>query len=230
MTEVADPREEVALGGRVLHEAGLADFVWGHVTLRDAQGRGVWMKASGLGFEEVSAADVLLVDWDGNVVAGDGPRHAEYPIHTEVMRARPDVGSVVHVHPPHAIAFAASARPLQAFSHAAGFLGEGAQRYTDAPGLVDTQASGAALAGALRRDPVLLLTGHGVVTVGPSVPIAVMRAVMLEQACRLQLLAEGYGGVAAPLGPAEAARAYAHTLKDDHLLGAWRYLVRRVGG
>jgi len=225
----ADPRAQVALGGRVLHDAGLSDLVWGHVSLRDSQGRGVWMKASGLGFEEVTVADVLLVGWDGEVVEGAGPRHREYPIHTEIMRARPDVGSVVHVHPPHAIALAASGRPLQAFSHAAGFLGEGARRYADAPGLVDTQASGAALAAAMRRDPAILLTGHGVVTVGTSVPIAVMRAVMLERACELQLLAEGFGGVGAPFGRAEAAHAYAHTLTDDFLLGAWEYLVRRVG-
>ena len=225
-----DPRAEVALGGRVLHDAGLSDLVWGHVSLRDAEGRGVWMKAGGLGFEEVTAADVLLVDWDGNVIAGERPRHSEYPIHTEILRARPDAGSVVHVHPPHAIALAASGRPLQAFSHAAGFLGAGVRRYADAPGLVNTAAAGTALAAALGSDRVLLLTGHGAVTVGASVALAVMAAVMLERACELQLLAEGYGGVAAPLNAAEAARAYAHTLSDDHLIGAWRYLVRRVGG
>ena len=218
----------VALGGRVLDVAGLSDMVWGHVSLRDTRGRGIWIKAGGLGFDEVTAANVQLVGWEGELLEGDGLRHSEHPIHTEILRARSDVASVVHVHPPHAIAFAASGRELQVFSHAAGFIGTGLRSYAGAPGLIDTREAGVALAGALGGDRALLLTGHGVVTVGPSVELAVMTAVTLERACELQLLADGYGGVAAPLGEVEAARAYAHTLKDRHLLGAWRYLVRRA--
>ena len=94
----------------------------------------------------------------------------------------------------------------RSFSHAAGFIGAGVRRYADAPGLVDTAEAGVALGARARRRPALLLTGHGVVTVGPSVELAVMTAVMLERACELQLLADGYGGVAAPLGELEAAR------------------------
>jgi ribulose-5-phosphate 4-epimerase/fuculose-1-phosphate aldolase len=224
-----EERALVALGGRVLDVAGLSDMVWGHVSLRDPGGRGIWIKARGLGFDEVTAANVQLVGWDGELLEGEGGQHREYPIHTEILRARVDVASVVHVHPPHAIAFGASGHELQVFSHAAGFIGTGLRRYAGAPGLVDTAEGGVALARALGGDRALLLTGHGVVTAGPSVELAVMTAVTLERACEIQLRADGYGGVAAPLGEFEAARAYAHTLSDHHLLGAWRYLARRVG-
>jgi len=61
-----------------------------------------------------------------------------------------------------------------------------------------------------------------------SVGIAVTTAVMLEQACRVQLLADGFGGVAAPLPAPESERAYAHTLDGSYVLSAWRYLVRRT--
>jgi ribulose-5-phosphate 4-epimerase/fuculose-1-phosphate aldolase len=221
-------RREVALGGHVLHDQGLHDLVWGHVSARDPQGRGVWMKASGLGFEEVTEEQVLLVAADGTILVGDEPRHSEYPIHTEILRARPDITSVVHVHPPHAIALAAAGADLHAFSHPGGVFSPGVRRYDGAPGLVDTAEAGAALARALGDDRALLMTGHGVVTVGTSVATAVVAAVMLEQACRLQLLAAGFGGIAAPKPPEQAARDYAHTLSDQHLLGAWRYLLRRV--
>ena len=97
---------------------GHDDFIWGHVSARDPGGRGVWMKASTFGFEEITAEHVILVGFDGEVLIGEHPRHVEWPIHTEVMRARPDVGSVVHSHPPHSIAIAASGQPLQAVSHA----------------------------------------------------------------------------------------------------------------
>jgi ribulose-5-phosphate 4-epimerase/fuculose-1-phosphate aldolase len=221
-------RAEVVLGGRVLHASGLSDLVWGHVSRRDPEGRGVWMKASGLGFEEVTASDVLLVADDGRILVGDRPRHSEYPIHTELLRARQDANSVVHVHPRHAIALAASGRPLEAFSHVAGLFPAGVRCYDDAPGLVVNAEEGVALAGALAGDRALLLRGHGVVTVGASVALAVTTAVMLERACEQQLLAEGFGGVERAFTAEEATRAYGHTLTDAHLLSAWAYLVRRV--
>jgi ribulose-5-phosphate 4-epimerase/fuculose-1-phosphate aldolase len=224
----ADPRAEVVLGGRVLDAAGLSDVVWGHVSARDPHGRGVWMKASGLGFDEVTEESVLLVAPDGEVLAGEGPRHSEYPIHTEILSARPDANSVVHVHPFHAMALAASGVELEAFSHIGGVFAGGVRRYHDAPGLVTTAEEGAALAAALGGDRALFMVGHGIVAAGASVGVAVTTAIMLERACRLQLLAEGYGGVAAPLPAEEARRAYAHTLGDDYLMSAWRYLARRV--
>src|SRR5690606_8008685 len=103
---IDDIRTQVALGCRVLGLEDHGDFVWGHVSLRDPEGRGVWMKASSWGFEEIGKDQVLLVSWDGEVLEGEGRRHAEYPIHTEIMRARPDVQCVVHTHAPHAVAFA----------------------------------------------------------------------------------------------------------------------------
>lgn len=219
-------QREVVLGGRVLHDCGLGDYIWGHVSARDPGGRGVWMKASGLGFEEVTERDVLLVDEHGDVLAGDGPRHSEYPIHTELLRARRELGSVVHVHPPHAIALAASGRALQPISHVGGVFSAGLRRWDGAPGLVDTPEAGAALAQALAGDRALLLTGHGIVAVGADVGVAVTVAVMLEQACRLAVLVNGLGGVAEPIGASELARVYAHTQGDSYLRQAWRYLAR----
>jgi ribulose-5-phosphate 4-epimerase/fuculose-1-phosphate aldolase len=223
-----DARTEVVLGGRVLHAAGLSDLVWGHVSRRDPRGRGIWMKASGLGFEEVTPDDVVLVADDGTVLVGQRPRHSEYRIHTELLRARPDANSVVHVHPRHAIALAAAGRPLQAFSHIGGVFAAGVRRYDGAPGLILSAAEGTAVAQALGADRALLLRGHGAVTVGASVALAVTTAVMLERACELQLLAEGFGGVLDAYDAREATRVYAHTLEDQHLLAAWAYLVRRA--
>src|SRR3954468_10419750 len=101
-------REEVALGCRVLGLEDQGDLVWGHVSARDPDGRGGWMKAATYGFEEVGPQQVLLVGRDGQVVESEGRRHAEYPIHTGVMAARPDVGSVVHTHARDAVALAAT--------------------------------------------------------------------------------------------------------------------------
>jgi L-fuculose-phosphate aldolase len=69
-------RDQVALGCRVLGTEDQGDFVWGHVSARDPDGRGVWMKASTWGFEEIGRERVILVSWDGEVLEGDGRRNA----------------------------------------------------------------------------------------------------------------------------------------------------------
>ena len=110
-------REQVALGCRILGLEDQGDFVWGHVSARDPDGRGIWMKASTYGFEEIGPDQVLLVSWDGEVLEGSGRRHIEYPIHTELMRARADVACVVHTHASWSVAFASTHEPLRPISH-----------------------------------------------------------------------------------------------------------------
>ena len=82
-------REHVATSCRVLAAAGQGDLIWGHASARDPEGRGVWMKSAEWGLDEVTPERVHLVAPDGEVLSGDGPRHSEYPIHTEVMAAAP---------------------------------------------------------------------------------------------------------------------------------------------
>lgn len=221
-------RREVVRGGVVLEQAGQAEMIWGHVSARDPEGRGVWMKASGIGFDEVGVDQVLLVGWDGKVLAGDGRAHLEYPIHTEVLRARRDLHAVVHTHPVHAIALMATGKPLQAFSHAGGVFARRPPTFVDGRGLIDSAELGATMAAALGDHRALFLDGHGIVTAGPSVGLAVATAVMLERTCEQQVLAESAGGVRTPLDEAAAIEAYAHVQLDAHLEGAWRYLARRA--
>jgi ribulose-5-phosphate 4-epimerase/fuculose-1-phosphate aldolase len=95
-----DIRSLVATASRILAAAGQGDLIWGHASARDPDGHGVWLKSAHWGLEETTADRVHLVSEDGQVLEGDGQRHSEYPIHTEVMIARPDVGGVVHTHPP----------------------------------------------------------------------------------------------------------------------------------
>src|ERR1700729_954477 len=181
-------------GCRALAAAGQADMVWGHPSVRDPEGRGVWMKASGWGFEEVDASRIVLVAPDGAVLSGSGPRHIEYPIHTEIMAARADVGAVVHTHSPAACQFAALDTPLLALDHAGSlFCYPSIPRFALTGGLIKDRPLGRALADALGDAIAILLPQHGIVTVGPDLPAAVMTAVLLDRACRTQLGAMAAG-------------------------------------
>jgi len=188
--------DRVADSCRVLGHNGHGDYTQGHVAIRDPEGRGIWMKASARGLEEVQTSDVLLVDWDGNVLEGNGSRHSEWPIHTEIMRARPDVNVTVHSHPRYSIALGASGKPLLPVSHAATvFPPPDVPRFNKTTDLLLDKEMGGYLAQEMADRPAMLMLNHGIVTVGDCHQQAVMRAVLLEQAAYHQLLTEAMGGV-----------------------------------
>lgn len=222
-------RQLVSVGCRVLGQADQSDLIWGHVSARDPAGRGIWMKASGLGFEEVGADQVLLVSWDGHVLEGKGKRHAEFHIHTEVMRARPDVGAVIHTHSPAAVALGSLGVPLRPISHEANlFVPPDLVRYTKTGDLILTEELGRSVAAALGDRNAAMLVNHGIVVAAVDVPTATVTAVLLDRACRTQLTAMAAGGWATWSSPAESLAKRDHCYPDPLLAGAWEYLVRRL--
>jgi ribulose-5-phosphate 4-epimerase/fuculose-1-phosphate aldolase len=224
------PAEEVALACRVMASvSGGEDLIWGHVSRRDPDGRGAWMKASGWGFEEIDAERVVLVDRHGDVLDGSERRHLEYPIHTEILAVRPDAGAVVHVHSPHAVAFAATGVPLRPISHDATlFVPPDVVRFTRTGDLVATPEMGAGLAEDLGGRNAALMVHHGLVAVGADVPTAMVTAFMLERACRLQLLAMGAGTDLTWSGDDEALSKRDVHFSAKSIDALWRYLVRRA--
>ena len=167
--EPADRDSAVLLAvqaSRALAAGGQTDMVWGHASIRDPGGRGAWMKSAGWGLEEIDAGKIVLVSPDGAVLdsgaaEGGGPRHIEYPIHTEIMAARPDVGSVVHTHSSAANEFAALDVPLRPLDHAGSlFCYPDIPRFTLTGGLIKTRELGAALAGALGDARACLMPQH----------------------------------------------------------------------
>lgn len=224
-----DPlRQLVALGCRVLADHGESDLIWGHVSLRDPHGRGAWLKAAGWGLEEITAEHVHLVTRDGDIAEGIGRRHAEYPIHTEVLEARPDVGAVVHVHPRHAIALAATGQDLHPVSHEANLFGpDPLPRFTRTTDLIVTADLGRAVADELGDRNALFLVNHGVVCVGPDLPTAVVTAVLLERACEQQILTSTAGGRPTWTDRDESIAKRERIYTDEALHLAWDYLARR---
>jgi len=222
--------QSVIAASAALAVAGLSDLVWGHASVRDPQGRGVWMKASGWGFEEIDADKVVLVDDSGAVRSGDGRRHLEYPIHTEIMAARPDVGCVVHTHAAAVSAFASLDRDLHPISHdAVPFTYPQVPRFAGTGALIATAELGRSLAVSLGDANAILMPNHGAVTVGEDAAAAVMFAVLLERACHTELLAAAAGGPRHWSDQAETRFKRDQCWNRAQLEAGWRYLVRKAG-
>lgn len=219
----------VATASRIMGNNGAGDLIWGHVSARDPQGRGVWMKQANWGLEEITPARVQLVSPDGEVLEGDGVRHSEYPIHAEIMASRSDVGGVVHVHSPHAVALAAAGAVLRPVSHAANFFEPlGVPRFEDTADLILTKSLGQRLAETLGDARAVFLVNHGIAVVGEDLREAVVGAVVLEMACQQQLLTAQYGQYPTWSDPAESHEKRNHIYTPGSVVSVWDYLVRQL--
>jgi len=183
-------QESLAYACRVLAAHGQNDTIYGHVSVRAPGAETFWMKPATIGLDEMTPRLALLLDLAGNVLAGQGSRHQEWPIHSEIFRARPEVTCVVHTHPIYSIAFAATSQPLRPVSHEGSmFVPPDVPRFTQTSDLIVTPELGAALARTLGSAPACFLVNHGIVTVAESVAAAVVAAINLERASQVQLLA-----------------------------------------
>ncbi|WP_113705121.1 class II aldolase/adducin family protein [Nonomuraea lactucae] len=217
----------VIQASHALAAAGQGDLVWGHASVRDPEGRGIWIKTPGWGLEEVRDDRVQLVSFDADVLDGGGSPHKECHIHLQIMRARPDVQCVVHTHAQAAVAFAALDAPLLPISHeGALFGGDDVPRFRLTGALVSDPSLGRALAGVLGQAPAALMPKHGLVAAGRSVEEAVMHAVLLDRACRIQLMAMSAGPIAVYSDTGEALAKRRQCWPESQLRAGADYLSR----
>ena len=222
-------KQLVATASRIMGTNGAGDLIWGHVSARDPEGRGVWIKEANWGLEEIQPDLVHLVSPDGEIVEGKGQRHSEFPIHTEIMSARPDVGGVVHVHSPHAVALAAAGAQLRPVSHAANYFEPlGVPRFELTTDLILTPELGKRLADSLGEARAVFLVNHGIAVVGADLREATVGAIVLEMAAQQQLLTAQYGAFPQWTDPEESRAKRQHVYGTGATNGVWDYLVRRL--
>jgi L-fuculose-phosphate aldolase len=139
-------------------------------------------------------ADICLVDMEGNQLAGCKKRSSEALLHLEIMKARPDVQSVVHCHPPHATAFAIAREPIpQAVLPEVEFcLGEVPIAPYETPG---SKRFAETILPFVNRSNVIILANHGTVSYGETVERAYWWTEILDAYCRILILARQLGPI-----------------------------------
>jgi len=219
---------EAARACRILDMEGHGDMTLGHLSVREPGGNGFWMKRNQIGLGEVLGGDDFVqVDWDGKQVAGSGGRHSEWPIHSEIFRARADVNVVVHSHPFYTSVFSAATEPLQPYTLDADYFSD-VPRHEDEVALIVTKSEGEAIARALGKNFAVLLGNHGVVFCGTTIAHAVCVGIFLEKACKAHLV-----GRAADLKtsmPNRAVREKRHQqiMTPVHWQHSWGYFCRKL--
>lgn len=192
--------ENLVAAYRILAQQGVLDG-FGHVSARHNRAANRFIMSRSLAPELVTAADLIEFDLDGNAVDAKGRAlYSERFIHAEIYRARSDVQSVVHNHAAALIPFGVTTVPLRPMYHMASFIGNGVPVFdirktfgmTDM--LVSDSAKGRALAQALGDKTCVLMRGHGVAVVGPTIQHAVGRSVYLDLNAKVQAQAMALGG------------------------------------
>jgi L-fuculose-phosphate aldolase len=217
-------RDQLAWACRILAAEGYADLTLGHISARGPGGE-VWIKRKGVALDEVEPDDVVSLD------DTDAVLHLETVLHTGVYRAREDVGAVVHGHPPHATALGATTADLALLTHDGILFADGVGRFDD-PDLIVDDDQGDRVASALGRRRAVLMQNHGVLAVGKDVPWAVLTAITLERAARLQSIASTLGELR-PMAPELALQLLPVKYRDefvDEYWAAWQRQVARDGG
>ena len=219
---------DLARACRILEMEGHGDLTLGHLSLRADDGRGFWMKRNRIGLGEVLGPDdFVLVDWDGRQIAGAGGRHSEWPIHSEILRVRPDVSVVAHTHPLNACIFSASTEPLQPYTLDADYFVDVA-RHEDDVALITTKDEGIALARSLGADFAVLMSNHGATFCGASIEHATCVGVFLEKACRAQVIGQCANFRASMPGRAIREKRHAQIMTPIHWEHSWNYLCRKL--
>jgi HCOMODA/2-hydroxy-3-carboxy-muconic semialdehyde decarboxylase len=183
----------------------------------------------------VTADDIMELDLASNPVDPRGrTMFRERFIHGMLYAARPDVMAVVHSHSPAVIPFGITPVPMKPTFHMAAFLYDEPPVFEirDVAGwtnmLITSNELGAALARTLGNKSVALMRGHGNVVVGPTLPIAVFRAIYTEVNARLQTTAITLGG---PVNYLSAEEGDIITNKEPGDVGrAWNLWKTRALG
>ena len=201
--------EDLAAASRILADQGVFDAA-GHVSMRHPGHSERFLMSRSLAPQMITADDIMEFDLDCNAIDPRGRNgFIERYLHGEIFRARPDVMAVAHSHSPSVIAFGLSNTPMRAMYHNAAFLAAGVpvfdirEKFGTTDIVVSTAAKGAALAQVLADKPVALLRAHGMVAVGPSLPVAVFRAIFTVTSANIQHQALALGGPLAALDAEE---------------------------
>lgn len=182
---------DATYGSHILFLEGHNDINNGQISFR-ADDNQLWIRRAFMGWEETKPNDFIRIDYENNRLEGDGIVPAEWPLHTEIYRMRPDVNCIIHSHPPYSMIFSATDLELRPITHDATPVMNTA-RFTLTTNTVTNKSVGMEVAQSIGKSNTLLLKNHGIVSVGKSIPDAICWAIALENACRLQLIAESAG-------------------------------------
>ncbi len=199
-------RREICMLNRELPRNNLVAWTSGNVSGRDPKSGLVVIKPSGIRYEALTPANMVVVDLDGKVVDGELKPSSDTLAHVYVYSHRPDVNGVVHTHSCFATAWAAVGRSIPPVLTA--ICDEfGGSIPVGAYAKIGGDEIGREIVRSIGTSPAILMKNHGVFTIGETPEVAVKAAVMVEDVARTLYYAYQLG-TPEEIPPEEVARAH----------------------
>ena len=175
----------------LLKKSGLVVLTWGNVSEIDREKGYIVIKPSGVGYDVMTADDMVVVDMEGRVVEGDLNPSSDLPTHIELYKAFSDIGGITHTHSRWATVFSQAGVPIKALgtTHADTFYGEIPVTRRLIPAEISgdyEKETGTVIIEAFKdieplSIPAVLVNSHGPFTWGDNAKASVEAAVVLEQ-------------------------------------------------
>ena len=217
-------KRDIVSACRILSDKKLVEG-FGHLSARIA-GTDEFFITPRIGLALVHEDDLLIMNLQGEVVGGRHPAPFEAWLHTAIMKSKPRVNAITRIHARVANIFSVSDRKLEPVHNHGSFFAGGVPVF-HTPDLISTESLGTAVAHALGDAPAVLLRGNGQVTVGRTIPEAVMMAIYLEEAAEVL-----YGalqiGKPIPLTVDESRQRQIEALPPVDLERAWTFFKHRL--
>ena len=201
-------RQDLSVLHAELVRYGLVAWTAGNISARVPGANLLVIKPSGVDYDELTPASMVVCDLDGTVVEGDRSPSSDTAAHAYVYRAMPEVAGVAHTHSPYASAWSARAEPIPCVLTA--MADEFGGEIPVGPfALIGGDDIGMSVVETLsgHRSPAVLMQNHGVFTIGDSARSAVKAAVMCEDVARTVHLARQLGEPV-PIEPAAVDSLY----------------------
>lgn len=180
-------RQEVWKCNLELPKNGLVKMTSGNVSGRDPETNLVVIKPSGYSYEELTPADMVIVNLEGDVIEGRLKPSVDTATHLYIYRNRPDVFGVAHTHSPYATSFAALGESIPACLTTTAMLGGEIPLGGYVP--IGGEAIGEEIVRRIGHSLAIVMQNHGVFTIGRSARQATKMAVEVEEIAHITHLA-----------------------------------------
>jgi L-fuculose-phosphate aldolase len=192
--ELSD-QEKLALTCRILFDKGHDSGLAGQITCRTKKKETYLTQKFGLGFDEITANNLIEVNHDLVPINGEGMANPANRFHTWVYKEHPEVNCIIHSHPTHVAALSMLKVPLVISQMDTCALYNDTSFVSHWPGVPVGNEEGMLISSALGDNRAVFLAHHGQLVTGKTIEEACNLAILIERAAKLQLLAMAAGTI-----------------------------------
>ena len=194
MDHLINTRIKVLEKGKEILATNLTVGTWGNISCRVPGEEYIAITPSGMNYNLLEPEDIVILDFNGNIMTGTRKPSIEVPLHLAIYKAREDVRAIIHTHSPYATTMATARKEIPGAVEDLVQIVGGSVRVNEYA-LPGTEQLGISTVKALQGRNAVLLANHGMLGVGRDLEEALKVCQVVEKSAQITLLAQLMGGV-----------------------------------